>query len=543
MDCGTLNERIGSIDLAEALWLSARIAEGIRYGHRHGIAHLDIKPTNILLRNTPEGKWDYPKVSDWGLAKMLLEHSNSIEGISPTYAAPEQFDEDFGSTDDITDIYQLGAVVYALITGKPPFTGSSTSVMQGVLQEDPAPPSEINPEVPAAMDSVVLKALSKQKEDRYDGVLAFRQELDQLLEEYNTDNWETATPPTILSKKEPADPTAGTETNSSENKPAADETELTDTDSQTSSSSVDGNNGIHSSHSSVQRTDNSDSLPVSRRTALGVLGLGILGGGGWMAAEMVGNRAATATTGIANNSQIETPSGTSSQTGNDSQIEESIGSDTQTETSSEPTETILFSDEFDDGEFSDRWEYAEGQDTSAVEVSEDNDILYHRSPSEYGGENTGTILTQDSFNASERVRLSGQIRTLISDYWSFGFGFSFQDNEISLRSQQWEGFDRFAAFGVEDRPDRYASDYDYYGEQTHKAKFAPATTRSELITYTMTVDVDSGQLLRVQRGEETWDVSLDIGNTEGEFSIILGGGNNHEVEFESTELQKVPEDS
>ncbi|GAB3319040.1 protein kinase domain-containing protein [Haloplanus salinarum] len=66
MDGGTLEAQLGSIDVAEALWLSGRIAEGIRYGHRHGVAHLDIKPTNVLLRDTPEGKWDYPKVSDWG---------------------------------------------------------------------------------------------------------------------------------------------------------------------------------------------------------------------------------------------------------------------------------------------------------------------------------------------------------------------------------------------------------------------------------------------------------------------------------------------
>jgi serine/threonine protein kinase len=184
MDGGTLSNRIGSLDVPEALWLAGRIAEGIRYGHRHGIAHLDIKPANVLLRDTPAGKWDYPKVSDWGLAKMLLEHSNSIEGISPTYAAPEQFDREvFGSPDDFTDIYQLGTLVYAMLAGEPPFTGTSTAVMRSVIDDQPDHPSAVNPDLPEAVDDVVLRALAKKKDDRYESVVTFRQDLDRLFEE------------------------------------------------------------------------------------------------------------------------------------------------------------------------------------------------------------------------------------------------------------------------------------------------------------------------------------------------------------------------
>lgn len=185
MNGGTLTEKIGAIDIPEALWLSGRIAEGIHHGHRHGVAHLDIKPSNILLRETDEDTWDYPKVSDWGLAKLLLEHSNSIEGISPIYAAPEQFDADeFGRPDDITDIYQFGTVVYALCTGVPPFTGSATSVMQDVLTEGPDPPSEHNAKISDELDNLILKALSKDKEHRHESIILLRKQLDKQFNEY-----------------------------------------------------------------------------------------------------------------------------------------------------------------------------------------------------------------------------------------------------------------------------------------------------------------------------------------------------------------------
>lgn len=187
MDGGTLGDRSDDIDFEEGLWLAGRIAEGVRYGHRHGIAHLDLKPNNILLRETPDGEWAYPKVGDWGLAKLLLEHSKSIEALSPRYAAPEQFNaEEYGRPDDITDIYQFGAIVYELLTGKPPFTGSATDVMQSILQQKPEPPSNINPQLPTEIDNVLLKSLSKNKTDRFESILLLRRKFDQLFYDYAT---------------------------------------------------------------------------------------------------------------------------------------------------------------------------------------------------------------------------------------------------------------------------------------------------------------------------------------------------------------------
>ena len=280
MENGTIESRLGSIDVAEALWLSGRIAEGIRYGHRHGVAHLDIKPANVLLRDTPKGKWNYPKVSDWGLAKMMLEHSNSIDGISPTYAAPEQFDTgEHGSPDDITDIYQLGAVIYALVAGEPPFTGSSTAVMQSVLQEEPAPPSAVNEDIPAAVDEIVLKALEKRKADRYSGVLSLRKELDRVFEEYVSGS-SVSTTTTAEADDDHTENTYVTVSGG------------TDKDNQDSTGeqlqAPDANDSIASQTASTtqQDTTESQSSVLSRRIA--VLGVTTVVGGGWLATQMSG---------------------------------------------------------------------------------------------------------------------------------------------------------------------------------------------------------------------------------------------------------------
>jgi serine/threonine protein kinase len=172
MDGGHLGPRMGTMDTDQALWTALAVTKGVRHAHRRGVAHLDLKPENVLFR-TVEGAWDVPKVADWGLSKHLLDHSKSVEGLSPQYAAPEQFDDAYGAVDDVTDVYQLGAVFYALFTGRPPFTGRPTAVMRAVMDERPRPPSELAT-VPPAVDEVLLTALETEKADRYDSVVYLR---------------------------------------------------------------------------------------------------------------------------------------------------------------------------------------------------------------------------------------------------------------------------------------------------------------------------------------------------------------------------------
>lgn len=182
MDGGHLGDRRGEMELPQALWTSLAVTKGVRHAHRRGVAHLDLKPQNVLLR-TVEDAWDVPKVADWGLSKHLLEGSKTVEGMSMAYAAPEQFDEEYGPTDDITDIYQLGAVFYELFTGRPPFEGEPFKLVDTIKSDQPTPPSEIA-DVPEALDDVILTALAKEKDDRYDDIVYLRDDLQDLFDEW-----------------------------------------------------------------------------------------------------------------------------------------------------------------------------------------------------------------------------------------------------------------------------------------------------------------------------------------------------------------------
>lgn len=182
MDGGSLRERIEDIDVNEALRVGIDTANAIRYAHRHGVVHLDLKPENILFSQTVSEYWDVPKVSDWGLARLMLDQSQSVEGISPRYAAPEQFDpETYGTPDDFTDIYQLGVVMYEVLTGDPPFTGSATAVMRATLEESPTPPTSKRPDLPVATDEILETALAKRKANRYESILDFRRALEDVV--------------------------------------------------------------------------------------------------------------------------------------------------------------------------------------------------------------------------------------------------------------------------------------------------------------------------------------------------------------------------
>ena len=175
MDAGDLTQQ--EFTSAEIFGELEGLAEGLHHAHRHGVTHADIKPENILYKSTADGT--IGKLTDWGFANKLLEHSMSVKGFTPSYSAPEQFEpEKYGGTDERTDIYQLGVVAYELFTGELPYEGTShgESVM-AVLNDEPRVPSEVNSELDGPIDTVLLKALAKEKSDRYETALHFRDDL------------------------------------------------------------------------------------------------------------------------------------------------------------------------------------------------------------------------------------------------------------------------------------------------------------------------------------------------------------------------------
>jgi len=188
MDGGSLDDKRVWMDIEQRIWTGIRIVKAVRYAHRHGVAHLDLKPENILFREAGDDMWPVPKVADWGLSKMLLDHSQSVEGLSPQYAAPEQFDQDtYGSPDDRTDIYQTGAVLYELFTDKPVFAGESASVMHEILHDKPDQPTTVNTDLPSEINDVLMPALAKHKANRHETLVDVRRGLEGLVENSKSD--------------------------------------------------------------------------------------------------------------------------------------------------------------------------------------------------------------------------------------------------------------------------------------------------------------------------------------------------------------------
>ncbi|GHG73522.1 protein kinase domain-containing protein [Streptomyces glebosus] len=158
--------RDGPLAVAQAVDITGQVLAALDHSHRHAIVHRDIKPANVML--TASGA---VKVVDFGIAKALSEVATRLTGTgvavgTPAYLAPEQING--AATDHRTDLYAVGCLLYELLTGRPPYTGDSPfSVMHQHLAAEPVPPSRLRPELPPAVDAVIVRALHKRREDRF----------------------------------------------------------------------------------------------------------------------------------------------------------------------------------------------------------------------------------------------------------------------------------------------------------------------------------------------------------------------------------------
>jgi serine/threonine-protein kinase len=165
----------------EAARLVELLARAVHYAHGRGIVHRDLKPSNILL--TPDG---IPKIADFGLAKVLSDQSGvtqtgAILG-TPSYMAPEQAAGKAREIGPACDVYALGAILYELLTGRPPFRGATAlETMRQVEEQPPEPPHLHNPRVDRALEAICLKCLEKAARDRYPSAEAMDQDLSAYL--------------------------------------------------------------------------------------------------------------------------------------------------------------------------------------------------------------------------------------------------------------------------------------------------------------------------------------------------------------------------
>src|SRR5213079_2451707 len=178
---GQLDEvvRHEQMSIRRAVELIAKVSRTVHYAHEHGILHRDIKPGNILLDKTGE-----PHLTDFGLARLVESESTVTRTLevlgTPSYMAPEQAVGNNAAVSSVTDVYGLGAVLYQLLTGYPPFAGGTTfETVRLVLDTDPRKPRLWNSKLDRDLETICLKCLEKDPKRRYASAVALADDLER----------------------------------------------------------------------------------------------------------------------------------------------------------------------------------------------------------------------------------------------------------------------------------------------------------------------------------------------------------------------------
>jgi serine/threonine protein kinase len=169
------------LPIRENLEIFVKVAQGVEAAHKNGVVHRDLKPQNIMLTTD-----HWPYVMDFGLAKALqTESSISVAGAvmgTPAFMPPEQAQGRLDDIDAQSDIYSLGATIYAVLTRKQPFSGQSPmDILMKVCRDEPVAPRQHNPEIPEDIETIILKAMSKEKADRYASATDLAEDLKRYL--------------------------------------------------------------------------------------------------------------------------------------------------------------------------------------------------------------------------------------------------------------------------------------------------------------------------------------------------------------------------
>jgi WD40 repeat protein len=164
---------VAPLEPRRAAHYTQAVAEAVGAAHARGILHLDLKPANVLIDRA-----DRARVTDFGLARQIDSKTTQHIAGSPGYMAPEQADPQRGGVGVASDVYGLGALLYHLLVGCPPFSGPSmTATLTQVLTAEPLPPRQINPRVPPDLETICLKCLAKEPSRRYASALEMAYDL------------------------------------------------------------------------------------------------------------------------------------------------------------------------------------------------------------------------------------------------------------------------------------------------------------------------------------------------------------------------------
>jgi WD40 repeat protein/tRNA A-37 threonylcarbamoyl transferase component Bud32 len=184
VDGQSLSKKVaeGPLPAREAAGIVRDVADAVHYAHDKGVIHRDLKPGNILLDKAGKAR-----VTDFGLAK-LIESSSELTGTgqilgTPSYMPPEQATGQVNDVGRASDVYSLGAILYCLLTGRPPFQAANPlETLLQVQKQQPVPPTQLNPNIPPDLDTIALKCLDKSPSRRYPTANALAEELNRYLE-------------------------------------------------------------------------------------------------------------------------------------------------------------------------------------------------------------------------------------------------------------------------------------------------------------------------------------------------------------------------
>jgi serine/threonine-protein kinase len=180
---GTLQSVASSLreDPRQCIMLLAKVARAIDYAHRQGILHRDLKPENILLDSRGE-----PMVSDFGLAKRLDAGNDATPGLifgTPGFIAPEQASGNRDALTAAVDVYSLGAVLFDLLTGRPPFVGThALAVIRQAADEQAPSLRSINPSLDSRLEMICAKCLKREPQERYHSAAELAEDLERWLQ-------------------------------------------------------------------------------------------------------------------------------------------------------------------------------------------------------------------------------------------------------------------------------------------------------------------------------------------------------------------------
>jgi serine/threonine protein kinase len=200
-----LRTRTELVPARAAAQLVADLADAVQHAHDRGVLHRDLKTNNVLLEATSGGTSGHrlgtPRLTDFGLAKIVGEDADdtrtgAILG-TPAYMAPEQAESRFNDIGPHTDVYALGAILYELLTDRPPFKATSAlETLEQVRLQEPVPPSKLHPRLPRDLETICLKCLAKDPRRRYPSARELADDLGRFLRHEPI----RARPPTLVTR-------------------------------------------------------------------------------------------------------------------------------------------------------------------------------------------------------------------------------------------------------------------------------------------------------------------------------------------------------